>query len=94
MVGVTGFADAQEINLFFSFWFFHQRECRRLTDRYPVTRDIKRTTGSGGRQLECMEAIQRRQTQRVDSADNGGIDHASVDHAASTTKHFGAGRAR
>ena len=53
---------------------------------------IERPAGRCDEQLQRVEAVQRRQAQRIDAADHGRVDEAGFDHAPRRAEHLGARR--
>lgn len=70
-----------------------QHEGRTLAHGDAIALGIEGPARLAGDQLQRVEAIQGGETQRIDTADDGGVNQAAGDHALRIAKHLGAGGA-
>ncbi len=71
-----------------------QRERGGFADGNTVARDIEGPAGRARHQLQGVKAIERGEAQRVDPADERGIDQPRLDGAPGRGEHLGARGAR
>src|SRR5258705_7223780 len=73
---------------------FEQSKTRGFADRYAFARSIERTTGRIGNEFQRVKTVQRRETQRIRAAHNGGIAKTGCNHPGGDTKRLRTARAR
>ena len=83
-MGIAGFANPEEQHAIAVHAFrgaFQQRESSRLADRDAAAMRIEWAAGVLGKKSERVEAIQRRQAQRIHPAHHGRVYQPARHHA-------------